>query len=249
MNTSLWTDAERRPYAAAAGLVLAAWLLLVAWSLSPYAEWLEHAEMEHIAAPPAVRLAVFALGWVLMIVAMMLPGTLLLLARGPQNGSYSVQQLAPLIAAYVAPWLLFGALSYLGDGALHELVEHNPALAGAIAPGVLLLAGVYQFTPFKRACLARCQSLGAPLAPLATSAAAESAHGRSAWAQGLRHGLNCLGACWALMLLMFAFGGASLLWMLALGVVMTAERLARPARRLPLLLGGVLIVAAVFLLI
>lgn len=241
MNTMLRMEAKRRPYMAAAGLTLAAWTVLAAWSLSPYAEWLEHAEMEHLPAPPAVRVAVFALGWTLMIVAMMLPATLLLLARS-QNGRDDLRRLLPVIAAYLAPWLVFGVFSYLGDSALHEIVEHNPAVAPLIAPGVLLLASVYQFTPLKRTCLAHCRNLG-------TLAVSEQTHGSGGWRLGFQHGLYCLGNCWALMLLMFAFGGASLLWMLALGAVMAAERLARSTVHLSPLLGGLLILAAAALVL
>jgi predicted metal-binding membrane protein len=242
MNTIVRLETERRPYVAAAGLVLTAWLLLGVWSLSPYAEWLDHAQMEHIAAPAAVRLAVFALGWALMIVAMMLPGTLLLLARCRPAERSSLPQLAPVIAAYLVPWLAFGVFSYLGDSALHEVVEQRPALAGVIAPGVLLLAGGYQFTPLKRACLARCRTWNMP------PSGGEQAHVGDGWVAGLRHGLACLGSCWALMLLMFAFGGMNPLWMLALGSVMTAERLARPHFPLSPLLGGLLILLATVLL-
>lgn len=242
MNTSLRLDADRRPFVAAAGLVLAAWATLAAWSLSPYAEWLDHARMEHIAAPPIVRLAGFTLGWTLMIIAMMLPGTLLLLARGWRGEPGSRARFAPLIAAYLLPWLAFGVFSYLGDGALHEVVDHNPAVAGVIAPGVLLLAGLYQFTPLKRASMARCRRVG----EMFTAPGQANQRG---WALGLRHGLACLGSCWALMLLMFALGGMNLLWMLALGALMTAERLARPANHFSPLLGGLLIAAAALWLI
>ena len=119
----------------AAGLVLSAWLALAVWSMSPYAEWLDHARIEDIAAPLTVRLAVFTLGWTLMIIAMMLPGTLLLLARCLENKPFSARRIAPVILAYLAVWMVFGSFSYLGDSVLHEIVEQVPALAGAIAPG------------------------------------------------------------------------------------------------------------------
>lgn len=241
MNTSLRLASGRRLDVAAAALVLAAWTGLAAWSLSPYAEWLDHARMDHIHAPPSVRLAVFALGWTLMIIAMMLPGTLLLLARCGWGEPGGLRRLVPLIVAYLLPWLAFGVFSYLGDSALHEVVEHNPAAAGLIAPAVLLLAGLYQFTPPKRACLARCRRVGAAWA------APGQASNPGGWALGLQHGLACLGSCWALMLLMFAFGAAGLLWMLAFAAVMTAERLARRASFFTVPLGVMLIFTAIVL--
>jgi predicted metal-binding membrane protein len=209
-----------RPHLPAAGLVLAAWAALAAWGMSPYADWLDHAAMEHIPAPAFVRLAVFVVGWTLMVVAMMLPGTLLLLRRCLDYDSFSLRRLAPLLLAYLATWAVFGGICYWGDGLLHELVEQAPSLGLFIAPGVLLLAGVYQLTPMKQACLAGCRFESSALSPLAQASFARI------WMLGLRHGLFCLGSCWALMLLMFAAGGANLVWMLLLALIMLAERLA-----------------------
>ena len=102
---------------------------------------------------------------------------------------------------------------------LHEAVEQAPALAGIIAPGLVFLAGIYQFTPMKRACLARCCPEGTSFATLV-----RPGH-RSPWTLGLRQAVFCLGSCWALMLLMFALGGVSLIGMLVLGLISAAERL------------------------
>jgi len=223
MNADLGNGAisggGRRSLLAGAGLVLAAWGALLLWGGSPYAPWLDHAEMEHIGASAGLRLGVFALGWSLMAAAMMLPGTLLLIGRG--WGDRPLRDLLPLIGGYLAVWTVFGVLCYWGDGLLHEVVEHEPALAGSIAPGVLLLAGVYQFTPAKRACLLRCRSGGAALG---AHLLARGPGGMAAL--GVRHGLFCLGSCWALMLLMFAAGGVDLAWMLLLTLAMTIERAA-----------------------
>ncbi len=123
-------------------------------------KWLDHARIQEIAAPLTLRLAVFTLGWTLMIIAMMLPGTLMLLARCLGNEPFRARRIALLILAYLAVWTIFGGFSYWGDTLLHEFVEQVPALAGVIAPGVLLLAGVYQLTPMKRSCLARCRPEG-----------------------------------------------------------------------------------------
>ena len=233
-NTERW-----RSSAVAVGLVLAAWGVLVAWGMSPYAEWLDHAEMSHVPAPAALRLAVFALGWTLMVVAMMLPATLLLLRRCVGDQPFAMGGLWPLLLAYLAVWIVFGSISYWGDSVLHELVEQAPSLGNLIAPGVLLLAGVYQLTPMKGACLARCRFKGAVLPPLT-----QVSRGRL-WAMGLHHGLFCLGSCWALMLLMFAAGGVNLVWMLILGLLMTFERISRQGARLARLAGVLMVVWSV----
>jgi predicted metal-binding membrane protein len=225
----------------AASLILSAWLALAIWSISPYAEWLDHARIEEIAASPTMRLAVFTLGWTLMIIAMMLPGTLLLLDRCLGNHPLSARRLAPAILAYLAVWTAFGNLSYLGDGVLHEMVEQAPALAGVIAPGILLLAGIYQITPIKRVCLSRCRPKSAAFTSFGQSRSC------NAWIVGLRHGVFCLGSGWTLMLLMFAIGGVNLFWMLVLGVTMMAERQNQRGEYVARLLGVVLIAASVVL--
>jgi predicted metal-binding membrane protein len=231
LNTVRW-----RSSAAAVVLVLAAWVILTAWGMSPYAEWLDHAEMAHLPAPASLRLAVFTLGWTLMVVAMMLPATLLLLRRSASGQMFAIGYLWPVIAGYVAIWVVFGAISYWGDSVLHELVEQVPSLGNLIAPGVLLLAGVYQLTPVKRACLVRCRFEGAALPTLTQVPRSRL------WAVGLHHGLFCLGNCWALMLLMFAAGGVNLAWMLALSLLMTAERMSSQGAQLGRLAGVLLVI-------
>jgi predicted metal-binding membrane protein len=237
MSTILRIDADRRwSYMTAASLVLTAWLALVVWSLSPYAEWLDHAQMEHIGASPTLRLAVFTLGWMLMVIAMMLPGTLLQIRS--LGGAFRIYRFAPFFLAYLMVWTVFGNLSYMGDSVLHEIVEQVPALEGMIAPGVLLLAGFYELTPMKRFWLAKCRS---------ESAVFKTSSRRALWMMGLRHGVFCLGSCWALMLLMFAIGGINLFWMLILGAVMTVERLSQRGDNFARCLGLLLITLSVLL--
>jgi predicted metal-binding membrane protein len=241
MNAILRIEAQRRrSYLAAASLVIMAWLILAIWSLSPYAEWLDHSRIEDIPAPLTTRLAVFAIGWALMIVAMMLPGTLLLLAHCAETERLNLRRSVPVILAYIGSWMLFGSLNYLGDSVLHEIVERVPDLAIVVAPSVLLLAGVYQLTPLKRACLSRCRPDGTAFKMLSA---------RNSWAVGLQHGVFCLGSCWALMLLMFAIGGVNLIWMLLLGGIMAAERTLHRSHFLTRSLGFALILGSFLILL
>ncbi|MFN8464078.1 MAG: DUF2182 domain-containing protein [Caldilineaceae bacterium] len=239
MSTWVQLGTERwRSSAVVVGMVPAAWVVLVAWAMSPYAEWLDHAEMAHMPAPASLRLIVFTFGWALMVVAMMLPATLLLLRRCAGDQTFAINRLGPVILAYLVVWIVFGSLAFWGDSLLHELVEQTPSIGRFIAPGVLLLAGAYQLTPMKWACLSRCRFEGAVL-PLA------QASPRRLWAIGLRHGLFCLGSCWSLMLLMFAAGGVNLVWMLVLGLLMTVERISSRGVYLARLAGMLMVVWSV----
>ena len=96
-----------------------------------------------------------------------------------------------------------------------------------IGAAVVALAGLFQFSRLKDFCLERCR---APLGFILRRWRGPAPH-RAALAIGLDHGLYCVGCCWALMLLMFVTGTASLGWMLLLATVMAAEKNA--ARRPP----------------
>jgi len=231
MNAIMHNEVTAKRVWVASGVVLAAWLTLTAWSLSPHAMWLDHGHMGEIVASLPVRLTVFLLGWTLMVIAMMLPGTLPILAHN--------RRMLPVLAGWMAVWLGFGAIAYLSDGILHRIVHHTPAVAGIIMPALLLLAGVYQLTPIKHNALARCRPEAMEQAEIAHTGTREQ------WFTGVRYGVNCAGSCWALMLLMMAFGGMNLVGMLLLGVVMTAERLTNHARMIALTIGVALIAAAV----
>ena len=141
---------------------------------------------------------------------------------------------------YLSSWILFGMLVYLGDSALHAAVARSDWLAErswTFSAAALFLAGFYQFTPLKYHCLDKCRS------PF--SFITDHWRGRGERAQafllGIHHGRFCLGCCWTLMLLMFAVGVGSFGWMLALGVVMAAEKNLVWGRRLSAPLGGLLI--------
>lgn len=224
-------------------LSAAAWLALWLWGASPYARYLSHHALAE-ARGGGLLIGVFTLGWLLMIIAMMLPTTLPLVnlfARLTRQREARRQLLALLLLGYLGIWTLFGFAAYAGDWALHEMthrfvwLEANAWLLGALT---FVLAGIYQFTPLKYKCLDGCRS---PMSFV-------TAHwrGRRERAQsfllGVHHGLFCVGCCWTLMLLMFAVGSSSLGWMLVLGLFMAAEKNAPWGKRISAPLGAVLIV-------
>jgi predicted metal-binding membrane protein len=100
---------------------------------------------------------------------------------------------------------------------------------------VLALAGVYQLSPLKRACLTQCRG------PVQFLTRYWRPGRIGAFVMGIQHGAFCVGCCWALMLLMFAVGTANLAWMLLLGAVMAIEKNARWGKKLVRPLGIVLI--------
>ena len=222
-------------------VVVAGWAALILWGASPWSRYLSHQELEHGGGLADAFL--FVAGWTLMTVAMMLPTTWPLLAtfqalvrRRSRPGL-----LVLLVAAgYLVTWSTVGVLLHSADRFIHLAVESVAWLGerpGLIAAGTVLVAGIYQFTPLKYRCLEECRS---PLGFLLKHWHGTSER-REAFMIGVRHGLFCVGCCWSLMLLMFAVGVGSLLWMFALGAIMAIEKNATWGKGLSRPLGIVLI--------
>jgi predicted metal-binding membrane protein len=153
--------------------------------------------------------------WAVMMVAMMTPSaTPMILAFAGLNRRRNVNENASgkaitFLAGYMIIWFSFSAIATLIQRGFHSIGTLSPEvirvtpLIGAI---ILILAGIYQFTPLKYVCLSNCRT---PMSFLAT----EWRDGISgALIMGLRHGLYCLGCCWTLMLLLFVTGVMNLLW-------------------------------------
>jgi predicted metal-binding membrane protein len=185
---------------------------------------------------PLHDLPMFLLGWVIMLTAMMLPSELnyvaafgiLLKGRGKTVGERQ-RLILPFIAGYGIAWIAYGLLAYLLDSGarsigLDWITRHRagPYLAGS----VLVLAGLYQFSTLKHACLTGCRS------PLSFFSRYWRDGSVGAVAMGLRHGLVCVGCCWALMAVMFAVGAMSFSWMAILTVLMFAEKMLPHGNRL-----------------
>src|SRR5262245_6586075 len=172
---------------------LVGWLLLL-WGAtnmhSPFAEL-----MMPMSATWSLAnwLAVFAM-WSVMMVAMMLPSAtpmvLSFAALNRKQGEWA--RSLYFVAAYLALWTVFGALPTTSQLALQstDLRSRMIVSTSAVFSGALLvIAGLFQFTPLKHTCLRACRS---PLGFLMS----EWDEGLSgAWRMGMRHGLYCLGCC------------------------------------------------------
>jgi predicted metal-binding membrane protein len=229
------------------GLASLAWLSLAIWGLTPYRSLLHHDALGQLDVGLSERflltVGVFALGWVLMVSAMMLPTVVPLVAlfrTMTRQRRHAGLLIGLLLGGYIAIWSGFGILSHIGDYGLHRAVDSQVGLsrtAWVFAALPLLLAGVYQFTPLKHRCLEKCRS---PY--LFIMERWRGGHPASAaFRLGVSHGLFCVGCCWPLMLVMFAVGTGNLAWMLALSIVMAVEKNVPWGRRLTTPLGIALI--------
>jgi predicted metal-binding membrane protein len=169
--------------------------------------------------------------WAVMMVGMMAPSAtpvLLLAAKAPARQGQSGGRALPWMfgVGYFLIWFGFSAVAALVQWALHQRAMLSPAMAASsprLAAGILIGAGIYQFTPFKDACLTHCRS---PLDFL-------MGHWRSgrtgAFRMGAHHGAYCLGCCWTLMAVLFAVGVMNLAWVAALTIFVLIEKTERLA--------------------
>ncbi|GGY62096.1 DUF2182 domain-containing protein [Marinobacter zhanjiangensis] len=233
--------------------------LLAALSLLTLLAWWYLVHPPHLALGGASgAIAVNAAMWSVMMVAMMLPSAspmILTYSRIRQSRSGRGKATAPawlFTSGYLLVWTGFAVAAAIAQWALYQsqLLSSGMGHVGLLPGGALLvLAGAFQFSPLKQACLDQCRS---PIGFIMTEWR-EGATGTLV--MGMRLGAFCTGCCWALMLLMFVGGVMSLAWMAALAVFFLAEKLLPLAlsRRLryisgiPLVAGGTLMMASAVL--
>lgn len=202
----------------------------------------------------ATAFALVALMWGAMTLAMMLPSAAPMILTYAEIADTAARQsekvVSPFVlaAGYSAVWFGFAALATVAQFALTRAAVLNPSMAsasGLFSGAVFIVAGVYQFSALKHACLRQCRS---PFPFFFTNWATTSA---GVFRLGVRQGLFCLGCCWAMMLVMFAVGIMNVVWMAGLGIVMTLEKLGSGKRFsyaigvLSVLAGTIFIVASV----
>jgi len=165
--------------------------------------------------------------WAVMMVGMMTasaaPVILLFAAMQAGRGAPRV----PLVviafgAGYLLVWTAFSAGAALAQWALHQAAMLSPAMttsSASLGGAILIAAGVYQLTPFKRACLTHCRG---PLGFLMSRWRSGTA---GALRMGIEHGTYCLGCCWALMCVLFVVGVMNLVWVAAMTIFVLVEKI------------------------
>jgi len=168
--------------------------------------------------------------WSVMMVGMMIPSAAPMILifgetcrkrKGPEQPLVST---GLFVLGYLLVWTAFSAFATAAQWWLQATALLSPTLLKSTSPllggAVLIAAGLFQWTPLKQRCLIRCRS---PLNFLLN----EWRDGRiGALVMGLRHGLFCLGCCWALMGLLFVTGVMNLLWVALIGGFVLIEKVA-----------------------
>ena len=235
-----------------AGAIGLSWLWLVPASRDMYgamdglSAWMMQADWD-----ARYFLLVFLM-WAVMMVGMMLPSAapaILLYASVMKNSAGAQAPVARSYAfagGYLLAWAGFSLAATLLQWALAEvgllsmMMESSSRTLGA---ALLVIAGVYQWTPLKDKCLTYCRG----------PAAFITQHFRpgigGALTLGAHHGLYCVGCCWALMLLLFVGGVMSLLWIAAITIFVLLEKLAPLGAQGGRLSGALLVAAGLYLLL
>jgi predicted metal-binding membrane protein len=195
--------------------------------------------------------ALFLAIWVVMMIAMMFPTVapmILVFARVQRDrGSFewAFMTTCVFVGAYLLIWTLFGGLLYLGALAAPGLAQQIPWImmnAARIGGGILVLAGLYQLTPLKRVCLAKCRT------PQDFILHSWREGYPGSFRMGLEHGIYCLGGNWLLFVLLFPLGMMNIAALVLLTALIFAEKVVPRGARiaqfaaLALILYGALVI-------
>lgn len=206
-------------------------VVLLGWGYLAAMAWgMEHMEvsgrwllMPRMVDWHAGDLALVFVMWAIMMAAMMLPSVMPVFAvlrriDRSTDTAYAWQRSTSFALGYLAVWSGFAAVATVLQWGLLEVRLVTPMMDSAsvyLSAALLILAGLYQFSPLKHACLQRCRS---PLSFLLN-------HGdEGGFRLGLRMGIYCTGCCAMLMLLLFVLGVMNLWWILALTVLVILEK-------------------------
>ena len=186
--------------------------------------------------------------WVMMALAMMLPSATPMLrtyfCRLSDTGASRLSastQVTMAVIGYLLVWLGYALVATTAQWLLSRLGSLNDMMAPAslaLTTSVLFAAGLYQFTPAKKACLQRCWYPRWAVLELD-----RKSHVVAGLREGLVQGWACLGCCWAVMTVMFAVGLMNIIWIALLGAVMALEK-TFPSKVFPNLIGVIMIVWA-----
>jgi predicted metal-binding membrane protein len=190
---------------------------------------------------------VFAM-WVVMMIGMMTPSVAPMILIYGRVGRQAMVDGKPFAATtwfvggYLLAWMAFSLGATSAQWALERAALLTPMMTSAsniLGGVVLIIAGLYQWTPLKEACLFQCQT------PLTFILRHGGFRGDPAGALklGMSHGTYCIGCCWALMALLFVGGVMNLFWIAALAILVLLEKVV-PAGRIVARLAGVVFIAA-----
>lgn len=222
-------------------IVAASWAMLVALTLTADGGIVRHDRLLQGGPPLWIAALAFLGGWQVMLWAMMVPPALDAIEQ-----RRSLRRTSLFLAGYLGLWTLFGLCAFFFDAGIHTAVRHSPWLQlhpWAIAGTLLVIVGTYQLSKLKAASLAACRLF------VRSPAGVDTSHRTGDFAGGVSYGVRCVGANWALMLLMFAIGAASVVAMAMITALMAWESMGHRRIRVERVAGYAFIAAGVAVLV
>jgi predicted metal-binding membrane protein len=165
--------------------------------------------------------------WALMMVAMMVPTAVpmtLMYAAVARKAAAQHDPLTPtfvFVNGYITMWVIFSVVATTSQHVLDQAALLSPTMVSASAQlggAILIVAGLYQLTSLKNACLQNCR------APAHFMSCYWRSGSLGAFRMGLRLGAYCVGCCWILMALLFVGGVMNLLWIAAIAIFVLLEK-------------------------
>jgi predicted metal-binding membrane protein len=190
--------------------------------------------------------------WTVMMVGMMLPSVAPVILLYVLVGRQAEAMHKPLAATgwfaggYLLAWAGFSLIATLLQAGLVQAALLTPELATAnniLGGAILIAAGLYQWSPLKYKCLASCR---APLFFIQRHGGFQR-QALPSLGLGLRHGLYCIGCCWALMLLLFAGGVMNIVWIASIAALVLMEKVLSDGRNVSRVVGAGLIIGGLVL--
>ncbi len=236
-------------------LVVVAWLYLVHLA-GDMAEMERHAAMGMVMPRmqpwSGAELLLLLAMWGVMMVAMMTPSATPMVFMFSAMNRRRAEHQGPVVRTslfvlgYLTAWMTYSAVAAVAQWVLHGLAVLSTAMVSTspyLGGGLLVAAGIFQWTPLKRVCLTACRS---PMGFLMT----EWREGRAgALIMGFRHGAYCVGCCWVLMALLFVAGVMNLLWVAAIAAFVLIEKVVPAGERVGQVAGVILVLAGVAVMV
>ncbi|WP_165982817.1 DUF2182 domain-containing protein [Dankookia rubra] len=188
--------------------------------------------------------------WAVMMVGMMLPAAAPMIlffatfARRSREQGHTVAPVGAFVAGYLVVWSAFALAATTlqwGLDRLSLLSPHMTTISPVLGGTILIAAGLYQWSPFKDACLGLCRS------PIAFVMGHWRTGASGAFRMGVEHGAFCVGCCWALMALLFVGGVMNLLWVAAITLAVLTEKLAPRGRWIAKAFGAALVFGGIWI--
>lgn len=182
----------------------------------------------------------FLITWLVMMVAMMFPSVApmtLAFASVTRSRGEGYLPTAAFVLGYILVWAVCGLVPLAVLQALDHIWMTPPSWLPRLGGAVIVIAGIYQFTPLKDTCLGACRS------PLGFILTHDFGGGPPAAVRaGTSHGLYCLGCCWALMAVLAVLGLMNIAWMALFAAIFFIEKNVRFGEVVPRLVGAACII-------